>query len=88
MRALKPCTVYIPLPTFQVVQEKIRLLLDQYLDSALATLPDRGNLAVLTQHYSHLVSLGVKVAVGAGLEDVLFGRMWKTFSEDGVAKGG
>ncbi|KAK4298989.1 hypothetical protein Pmani_028696 [Petrolisthes manimaculis] len=71
----------------QVVQEKIRLLLDQYLDSAQATLPDRGNLAVLTQHYSHVVSLGVKVAVGAGLEDVLFGRMWKTFSEDGVAKG-
>ncbi|XP_063851088.1 vacuolar protein sorting-associated protein 8 homolog isoform X1 [Scylla paramamosain] len=71
----------------QLVQDKINELLSQYLDSALDSVPERGNLTALTQHYTQLVPLCVRVAVGAGLRDVLFGRIWETFSEDAISKG-
>ncbi|KAK8727977.1 hypothetical protein OTU49_009327 [Cherax quadricarinatus] len=71
----------------QLVQEKISELLIQYLDSAISELPDRSNLSALNQHYTQLVPLCVQVAVGANLKDVLFGRIWETFSEDGISKG-
>ncbi|KAG7169921.1 Vacuolar protein sorting-associated protein 8-like [Homarus americanus] len=71
----------------QLVQEKICELLSQYLDSALDDLPDRSNLTLLTQSYTQLVPLCVQVAVGANLKEVLFGRIWETFSEDAISKG-
>nr|XP_045621529.1 vacuolar protein sorting-associated protein 8 homolog isoform X2 [Procambarus clarkii] len=71
----------------QLVQEKICELLNQYLDSAMNELPERSNLTALNQYYSQLVTLCVQVSVGANLKDVLFGRVWETFSEDAISKG-
>ncbi|XP_066963121.1 vacuolar protein sorting-associated protein 8 homolog [Macrobrachium rosenbergii] len=71
----------------QLVQEKICELLNQYLDHGIENLPDRSNLVSITQYYSLMVPLCVKVAVGSNLTDMLFGRIWDTFSEDAISKG-
>ncbi|KAK7082685.1 Vacuolar protein sorting-associated protein 8 [Halocaridina rubra] len=71
----------------QIVQEKISNMLHQYLDTGMESLPDRSNLAALNQYYTQMVPLCVKMAVGANLRNLLFGRIWETFCEDAISKG-
>ena len=63
-------------------------MLNQYLDSGIENLPDRSNLSSITHYYNQMVPLCIKVSVGSGLTDLLFGRIWDTFSEDAISKGG
>ncbi|CAL4079363.1 unnamed protein product [Meganyctiphanes norvegica] len=71
----------------QLVGGKIIELLNLYLDNSIDSLPDRSNLSLLTQYYTQVVPHCVSVSVGAGLIDMLFGRVWETFCDDAISKG-
>ncbi|KAB7507360.1 Vacuolar protein sorting-associated protein 8-like protein [Armadillidium nasatum] len=55
-------------------------------ERAMLERPERGNLVQLLNFYENVVPCCVKVCVGADFNDILFGKLWDTFSEDQVSR--
>ncbi|XP_076030226.1 vacuolar protein sorting 8 [Oratosquilla oratoria] len=71
----------------ELIQEKITELLNKYLSYSVESCPDRSNLPALSQHYSQVVPHCIHVTIGADLTDLLFSRVWETFSDDAISRG-